>query len=166
MQKHYYNHLLCMYLQKLPYICSNLRLWRPLLNSWPGGIVWLNQILASPGVAGDLRDEWALPGVTVAPASFPCCPTPICLFLSSYLSIQCNLTQGAVPLLLNSPPCRTPSLVFSDVNVKRDWPAWVEHELSWHSWYSIIGDAVSDSCHPQLSTLWLVWYQGQQESGR
>ncbi len=101
-----------------------------------GCTVWLYEFWP-PGVAGDLRDEWALPGVTVASASFPCCPAQICPFLSSYLSMQCNLTQGAVPLLPYSPRCRSPSLIFSDVTVKREWPAGTELELGWltESWH-------------------------------
>lgn len=128
---------------------------------------WLHRvtdwILASTGVAGDLRDEWALPGVTVAPASFPCCPAAVCPFLSSYLSVQCNLTQGAVPLLLRSPRCRPPSLAVSGVTVKREWPAWVELELGWltESWHPIVGATVSASCHPQLPTLWPPRHQGR-----
>lgn len=95
------------------------RLWWRFPNFWllVLCVTW-SAVLASTGVAGDLRDEWGLPAVTVAPASFPSCPAHVCPFRSSYLSTQCNRTRGAVPLLLHSPLCWSPSLVFSDVSVK------------------------------------------------
>lgn len=121
--------------------------WSLCVTSW---------MLASTGVAGDLWDEWALPGLTVAPASSLCFSTTVCPFLSPYLSIQCNLTQGAVPLLLSSPRCRSLSPVFSDVIATSEWPAWLELELSWLTefWHHVLGPTVSASCHPLLPTLW------------
>lgn len=138
------------------YIDSNLRLWWPILNFWLVALCDLDTGLHRCGKwsEGWVNSSW----VMVAMICSPCCPAQIFPFLLSYLSIQCNLNQGAVPLFLHSLCSRSPLLVFSNVTVKREWPSWVgltDRVLTPHCRHPV------STCHPQLPTFWPLWHQGQ-----
>lgn len=125
------------------YIDCNLRLWWPILNFW---LVALCDLDTGLHRCGKWSERWVNSSwVMVAMICSPCCPAQIFPFPLSYLSIQCNLNQGAVPLFLHSLCSRSPLLISQMSLWRENDPV----ELDWltESWHPIVGTLSQPATH-------------------